>query len=144
MRILIVATVLISIPLGSLAQVPVQVIETSEDPVGQRLTYNIKEEIRESQGLTIAHDLQSQRMQFRIVTLDQNPSLPGNSTVYSAVILWVNPNIALPVFLDQQVGYCGSIRVEECAESLVAVISKQSDQIIAIFSMLQRQGYFNE
>ena len=142
-RILIVMP-LILVTASILAQVPVQVLETSEDSVGQRLTYNLKEQIRESRGLQIARDLQSQRMQFRIVTLDQNPSSPGNSTVYSAVTLWANPNVALPVFLDQQVGYCGSNRVDECAEALVASISKQADQIIAIFSMLHKQGYYDE
>ena len=71
-------------------------------------------------------------MQVNVVTLDQNTSNPGYSSAYAVVILWNNPDQPFPFYLTQYVGYCGSSRVRECADGLVANISEQADRIIKL------------
>src|SRR5690348_15967835 len=90
----------------ALAVMPVEVQSKTPDMVGQRLVFAFKEGIRSSASLGISFDESTPRMQVSVVTLDQNPSMPGYSTVYSVVILWNNPAQVLPYYLQQYVGYC--------------------------------------
>ncbi len=114
------------------AEMPVEVISRTPDTVGQRLVFAMKEGIRTSASLGISFDQTKPRMQVNVVTLDQNSSNPGYSTTYSLVILWDNPEQVFPFYLTQYVGYCGSNRVRECADDLVASVSEKSDEIIKL------------
>ena len=115
------------------AEMPVEVISTTPDMVGQRLVYYLKEGIRSSSSLGISFDQKKVRMQVNVVTLDQSQTYPGYSTVYSVVILWNNPAQPFPFYLNQYVGYCGSDRIHECADGLVANVSEQADDVLRAF-----------
>ena len=117
---------------SALAQMSVQVLSTADDPVGARLVYALKEQIRQSSSLKLSLDPDEMGLQANIVTLEQNPRQPGNSTVYSLVITWHNPQIPFPYLINQYTGYCGSDRVRSCAENLVAEISDTSDKLVQL------------
>lgn len=126
---------LLATSMAATAQVPrmpVEVSATTPDMVGQRFVYFIKQDINSSStlSLTLNNDL---RMQLLIVTLDQDPLRPGNSTAYSVVLTWMNPKQPFPFYLDQYVGYCGSSRVRECAQDIVANTSNEAEQILRLF-----------
>jgi hypothetical protein len=116
-------------PLHAIAGTPVEVVSTTDDSVGRRLVYALKEGIRDSSSLEISLDNTAMRMQAQIVTLDQNPQAPGVSTVYSLVLTWANPDFPLPIYLTQYTGYCGSSKVSTCADDLVAAVSEKADEI---------------
>jgi len=112
------------------AAMPVQVIPTADDTVGSRVVFGIKERIRRSSSLELSLDDSVSRLQAHIVTLDNNPKNPGLSTVYSLVVTWNNPAQPFPYYLNQYTGYCGSDRIEACADTIVSKISDISDQVI--------------
>jgi hypothetical protein len=113
----------------AIAATPVEIVNTTPDAVGARLVYAIKENIRGSYSLTLSIDQAKPRLLVDVLTLDQDPAHPGNASAYSVVILWSDPAQVLPCYLNQNVGICGSNRVDECAENLVARISEQSDNL---------------
>lgn len=123
----LVAICILLITKTAIAETPVEIISDTPDSAGQRLVFAAKERIRASSSLGIYFDQTVPRMQVRIVTLDQSPSNPGYSTVYSVVFLWNNPKLPFPIYLSQRVGYCGSKRVDECADRLVANIAEESE-----------------
>jgi hypothetical protein len=120
---------------AAFAEMPVEVISTTPDTVGQRLVFAMKEGIRTSASLGISFDQTKPRMQVNVVTLDQNSPNPGYSSAYSVVVLWNNPEQVFPFYLTQYVGYCGSSRVRECADGLVANVSEKADEIIKLLQV---------
>ncbi|GAA3720573.1 hypothetical protein GCM10022421_31040 [Oceanisphaera sediminis] len=129
-----VATLIFLISFSASAEMPVEVIDSGSDSVGNRLIYKIKEKIRSSSSMGLTFDQTKLRMQARISTLDQNTQNPGYSTAYSMVITWSNPDTPLPYYLNHFTGYCGSTRVDSCASDVVAALSKQSDEIIRLLT----------
>lgn len=117
---------------SAFAEMPVEIVSTAPDTVGQRLVFGLKEGIRSSTSLGLSYDKSKPRLQVNIVTLDQNPSNPGYSTVYAVVVVWNNPNQGFPLYLNQYVGYCGSNRVRECADSILSVVSETSDSLLKL------------
>ena len=115
------------------AEMPVEIKSTTPDSVGQRLVFALKESIRSSTSLGISFDQSKPRMQVNIVTLDQNTTDSGYSTAYAMVILWNNPAAPFPFYLTHIVGYCGTSRVRECADNLIAHISEQADSLLKLF-----------
>jgi hypothetical protein len=113
---------------------PVEVAATANDSVGSQLVYQVKEGLRRSTSLELILNDSAVRLQARIVTLDQDPGNPGNATVYSVVLNWVNPKQPFPFYLTQYTGYCGSTVVRSCAETIVSKISEESDSILHAFS----------
>lgn len=119
-------------PVIANATMPVEIVQTTSDSVGQRLVYYVKEDIRASDSMTLTFNEKIPRLQVQIVTIDENPANPGYSTAYSFVVLWENPKELFPFFLNNYVGYCGADRVRACASDLVANISENSDEIIKL------------
>jgi hypothetical protein len=112
------------------AQMPVEVVSSGQDPVGQRLVYFFKDAIRRSSTFTLSLE---ENLGFRvsIVTLDpeQRRTAEGYWTVYSATWTWNNPEQPFPFYLQQVVGTCGSNRVRECADSLLVVTNDQLERV---------------
>jgi len=121
------------------AEMPVEINSTTPDVVGQRLVFALKEGIRSSSSLGISFDQSKPRMQVNVVTLDQSTTSSGYSTVYAVVILWNNPAQPFPLYLTQFVGYCGSNRVRECADGLVANVSEQADGMLKLFQAASKR-----
>lgn len=128
MRRVILLLILAIIPVAALAQMPVEVVNTGSDSVGQRLVYFLKEGIRKSSSMTLTLDDRS-RMQVHFASLDPDSRSPGRASAYSVVVAWKNPQQHIPLFLSHFVGYCGGAGVRECADSMVANISEQSELV---------------
>jgi hypothetical protein len=91
----------------------------ADDSVGQRLVYRIKEGFRRSSRFNLVEQHRF-GLQLSIVTLEGYKDSPGSATVYSVVWAWNNSEQPFPFFLTSSVGRCGSKRVQECAEDLIA------------------------
>lgn len=122
-----------------LGQVPVEVTGQNEGNIGQILVYKINEGIRKSQALRPARMDDGYRMIVKVLTMDQNPSRPGQTAAVSAVILWKNPNQPLPLFLYQNAGVCYRHDNDVCAESIVASIAQQAQRITSLFETWQHR-----
>ena len=118
------------LPTVAYAAMPLEVEDSSKDSVGGRLIYQVKEKVRASSSLKLTYDTSTPRLQARFVTLDGNKN--GRSTVYSLVLTWDRGDDSLPLYLTQVTGLCGSSLVSECADDLVADISRESDKIISV------------
>jgi len=119
----------ITAPLAN-AQIKVEVSATSDDVVGQRLVYNIREVVAGSKTLTNQFD--DDEMRLRIVVVTVNPQDGGSqySTIYSAVFVVHRPGRGLPLYLTSYVGTCGQQRVRECAEGVVSIAAKEGEDIM--------------
>ena len=107
---------------------PVYLMVKSPDPVGTRLVYALREQLRASRGLSLADDETDSFLQVSLVTID--PNNRGRETVYSAVITVSqlgNPTAKL--YWNNFVGVCGASRIKECANGLVAYIDKSSTDL---------------
>jgi len=107
------------------AQLNVVVEDTARDPIGGRLVYAVKERIRSSSGLKLVPTSNDALFRFAIVTLDDKS---GYSTVYSVVFAAWQPQSGTWTYLNNIVGTCGSSRLAECADGLVADADKTADQ----------------
>jgi hypothetical protein len=106
-------------------KVAVEVTHTSKDLLGQRLTYLVKEGIRRSAGLRLT-DINEPRLMFHLLTINMFQERPGTSVCYGFTITFLNAAGA-EIFLSTGLSGCGSQRVNEVAEILVANIDKEAD-----------------
>ena len=114
------------------AQMSVYVGATAPDPVGTRLAYAIREGIRRSAAMTLVDREQDGFLSVRMVSLDpdRSDSPNGNRTIYSVV--WTTKTFRdtpVTMYLTSSVGICGSNRVAQCAEALVADTDSQVSQV---------------
>lgn len=107
------------------AQMKIIVEDTAKEAVGSRLAFAIKERIRQSTGFMLVTSRQEAVMRLSLVTLDDKS---GYSTVYSTVFSAWQPETGTWTYLNNIVGTCGSNRISECAESLVADADKASEE----------------
>jgi len=108
---------------SALAQVNVYVDSTAPDSVGGRLSYRLKEGIRASAGMKLADTDAEALITARIVTLDPdaNSAASSSRTIYSLVLTAKTMHeTPVDMYLTSFVGLCGTKRVEECADGLVA------------------------
>lgn len=99
---------------------PVDLLVASgaEDSVGQRLLYSLREKARASQTFRLTETKTPGAIRILVVTID--PDKPnGNRTVYSVTYMYWT-SASQWVYLSSNVGSCGTKRIEECAESLLA------------------------
>lgn len=99
-------------------RINVSVSSSGDDPVGQRLAYQVKEEFRRSSSMAYQEDSSKSAIVVHLVTLrgttfgNESPA----STVYS--VAWtIGPQ---EIYYDSSVGICGGSRIASCAEQLVA------------------------
>lgn len=114
---------LLALATPATAQVKVYVESTAEDSVGGRLAYAIRERIRRSSSMEIADREKDGFIGVHIVTLDPdaNNANQGTRTIYSLV--WTTKTFhqtPVTMYLGNSVGLCGSRRVDECGDDLVA------------------------
>ena len=106
------------------AQTKVSLEASTPDTTGTRLAYAIKQKIRENVGSITLMDRQEDGLiRIHLVTLDpdENTSSQGFRTIYSVV--WTVQTLSEPsttMYLSNQVGSCGSGRISECADGIVA------------------------
>jgi hypothetical protein len=137
LSLLIGLSLLISAEMAS-AQIKVYLGATAQDMVGGRLAYAIKEGIRRSAAMQLVDREQDGFIRVNLVTLDpQTTSSTGINTIYSVV--WTTQTFHTPpvtMFLHTVVGICGSERVAQCADSLVAITDEQVSNIRAVIQTI--------
>lgn len=131
MRLLVISAALWAF--NTFAQAPVEISSISQDSVGQRLAFVVKERVRSSSSMSLILDGRP-RVHLKLVTLEGNTSNPGDYTVYSAVWVWDSQKLGLPLYLTSSAGYCGTSRIQECAETLVATTYKQWENIVKVLT----------
>lgn len=111
------------------AKIPVEIINESEDSVGSRLVFRLKDKLKESNTFRLT-TTREKRFQLHISTMDYDRDSPGNSTIYSVVWTFgATKESPLPTYLTSTVGYCGSTRVDEIIETILAQTEKLNDDI---------------
>ena len=129
--------------LPSFAQTAVYVGATAPDSVGHRFTYSIREGIRRSAGLSLADREQDGFIRVYIVTLDPdaNTASSGNRTIYSVV--WTMRTLhdtPVTMYLTNSVGVCGSQRVSQSADDIVAKTDNWASEIRGWFRTISENS----
>lgn len=131
----VVGVLLCLVVAASFAQVPVFVASAAPDAVGSRLVYAIKEGIRRSASMQLVDRSQDGRFIVEFVSLDPQRATAnaGYQTVYSVVLVGLTfHSVPVPMYLTNFVGTCGSGRVPECADGVVASVDEQVSALRAI------------
>lgn len=122
-------TLLLTAVLGAIApasaQMTVVLESTAREAVGGRLAFAIKERIRTSAGFRLVGDRADALFRISMVTLDDKS---GYSTVYSVVFAAWQPQTGTWTYLENVVGTCGTSRIAECADGLVADADKTAEE----------------
>lgn len=105
---------------------------TGDDDVGVRLGYALKESIRRSSGLNLVDVEEDGRIAIRMVTINPDSDRQGGQiqTIYSMVVTAETfHETPVTMYLTNYVGYCGSSRVQSCAERLTAAADAQASKV---------------
>lgn len=128
----IFSALLFGLSFSALAQMKIYVAPSTQDIVGSRLVYAIKEGIRRSSGMSLVDRDEDSALTVNIVTLDpdQGSQMSSTRTIYS-VVWTVKTFHATPVdmYLTNSVGLCGAGKVSECADTLVANTDEQATKV---------------
>jgi hypothetical protein len=106
------------------SQMKIIVEDTSRDTVGSRLAFSIKERVRSSNGFKLVTSQDEAIFRLSLVTIDDKS---GYSTVYSVVFSAWQPQSGTWTYLTNVVGTCGTNRITECADGLVADADKTAE-----------------
>ncbi|HEF4840215.1 TPA: hypothetical protein SAO52_005000 [Burkholderia vietnamiensis] len=122
----VAATLLISSSTMAVAQQPVRAAiyleDRTEDVQGHRLAYAVKEQIRKSASMRLVDTVTESALQVHLASVD--PDNTQIRTVYSVAFSLLNFNVPemFPYYLDSTTGVCGSHVIDQCANSLVAIL----------------------
>ena len=120
------------------SQMQIVVEATTKEAVGGRLAFAIKERIRTSAGFKLVGDRAEALFRMSLVTLDDKS---GYSTVYSVVFSAWQPQTGTWTYLENIVGTCGTSRIAECAEALVADADRTAEEPRAFYrTYLKNEG----
>ncbi len=111
------------------AQSKVSVVAVSNDTLGIRLVYEVKEKIRGSKGMQLASESDS-GISIRITTLDPQDAFlrtPGK-TAYSAVFTTQTIDDQT-IFISNVLGICGQDSLSQCAAEIVAKADLYASEI---------------
>lgn len=149
LRILI-CTIFIFISLSLVAQEYIAFVEVmgySEDMVGKRLIYQIKEEFRRSSAFILT-DMNTNRIILIIHTIDpMRGSLSEYSntmTTISATWLVADSNITHPFYISSNIGISGSANIKEMAEGIVATTDNLMTQIRKVLNQIYYYKFTEE
>ncbi len=99
--------------------------QCDNDSVGQRLAYKVREGLRRSSSMKVADSYGDSVIQMSLVCLDPSAGESGSVSRYSYSITFLNTKGYYDYQLTHGVGTCGTRRVEECADGLVADIDSE-------------------
>jgi len=120
-------------------QIQIEIVDNSEDMVGRRLVYHVKEKFRQSRAFQLVVAPEGPRFRLIIYTMDRfegDRSFSNVSTMYSVVWLFYDDEKMLfPIYLDSTLGFAGSNVVESSAEGIVA----QTDRIVTQIGELLKE-----
>src|SRR5262249_38742088 len=121
--------VLLLVPRICLADktIPVEILQSGKDSLGQRFAFEIKEAIRGSRSMRLVTD-SSPHLIVHIVTLDPDTDAPGNRTITSVTIVYDSMNTpARGAYLTSYVAVCGVQRINECARGILPDIDSAAE-----------------
>jgi hypothetical protein len=119
-------------------QMKVFLEDSSNDAVGGRLAFAIKERIRSSNGFSLASTKADAFFGIHLVTLENKSN---NMTTYSIVFTAWQPETGTWTYLNNIVGTCGSNRITDCADGLVADADKAAEEPKAYYrAYIKTQG----
>jgi hypothetical protein len=98
--------------------------QCSKDPVGERIAFKVREGLRRSSSMASVDTYSDSVMQLSIVCIDPDKDKIGSISNYSYAITTTNTEGYYDFQITHGVGTCGTRRVDECAEGLVADIDK--------------------
>jgi hypothetical protein len=124
-RLLVTAMLAQVTSVASAQQMNIIVEDTTRETVGSRLSFAVKERIRSSTGFKLVTARDEALFRMSIVTIDDKS---GYSTVYSVVFSAWQPQTGTWTYLNNLVGTCGTNRIAECADGLVADADKTSEE----------------
>jgi len=140
--ILLILTLLVAFQTKALSQIPIEVLDYSEDMVGQMLVYRVKEKFRESNIFYLPLVPKGFRFRVQISTMDRfkgDDSRSNLSTMYSVIwLLYDDEKFIFPIYLDHTLGYSGRDVVGSTAEEIVARTDKIITQFGELLKMLDK------
>ena len=120
---------------------PVLVDHTGDDVVGQRLAYLVKDEVRRSGSFNLVYDETDAIYQVHLITLDPDEGYPQGWTIYSASFVLSN-EYGFDDYLTSKVGYCGSAKLQGCAENIVQEVGIWNENFLETLSQSVSQNPF--
>ena len=103
--------------------------QCDNDSVGQRIAYRVREGLRRSSSMKLADSYVESVIQMSLVCLDPSPGDNGTISRYSYSITFLNRKGYYDYQLTHGVGNCGTRRVDECADGLVADIDSEAGNL---------------
>jgi hypothetical protein len=94
--------------------------QCDNDTVGQRLIYRIREGVRRSSAMKLTESYIDSTVQIGLVCLDPGLSEKGYVSRFSYAISFLNHKGYYDYHLSHGIGACGSSRVDQCADDIVA------------------------
>ena len=104
--------------------------QCERDPVGERLVYRAREELRASKRMREETEYLRSIVQVQFVCLDPQRDDSGISSKYSYVITALNTDGDYDYFISSGVGQCGNSRISYCAEGIIAKVDNALDNLI--------------
>jgi hypothetical protein len=98
--------------------------------LGQRFIYNIKEKFRASTRFKVATDYKDSVIQLQLVCLNPSPDEDGVIIRYAYAVTTTHVQGFYDYLVTFGVGSCGSAKLESCAESRVAGVDADVDDIV--------------
>lgn len=124
---------------GQLHAATIMVDATSDDPVGQSLVYQLKDQINRSSMYKLVYTENEAGFVIHIVTIKESD---GNQTAYSAVLSM--PQLTKKGFnyyITNQVGFCGSSVTESCASRILSAFdAPMTDVVTAITEAVKKNN----
>lgn len=125
---------------------------TGNDSVGQKLAYEIREELNESSQMKLVDPGNvTNTVLLSLNTLDpfRGTSMEGDNTVFSVTwkyLMYSKENV-VPISLNSQVGVVGSGEVESVARGIVASTDEERRKAVgevkAVIQILESYGWKN-
>ena len=125
--ILILAVIFLSSAYAQ-SKIKIEVTHSGDDNVGNRLVYAIKEQIRKSSFIELDY-LDEPKFILGIVSLDLNNEAQGYSSCYGYTLYFYSPDKLFGDHIFSGAGYCGTDRVDNAAQGIMANIDNQLDTI---------------
>jgi hypothetical protein len=138
--IFVMALALVGAAANAGAQVTVEVSHTGDDVLGQRLAFELREQIRSSSGFTLVQN--EGGYQIAIITLAVADGSDGpNRMAASVSYLWKDPNTrgGMWLFLTSTVHIIGGSRIKESATGILATLDGEVETIKKAFSRLPKK-----
>lgn len=96
--------------------------QCSDDSVGQRLAFKVKEGLNRSTTMSAVDSYGESAVMVSLVCVSPDAKDRGNYSVYSYQVTLRNFEGFYDFALTHGVGTCGTQRVDDCAESIVATV----------------------